>query len=66
MHRHVSRYLRGQLGVGADVDSAVVDTITLMVLPPPEEVVVLIDRDDDKSVCILQLYSRFAARLEKT
>ena len=23
----------------------------------------LIDRDDDKSVCILQLYSRFAARL---
>ena len=28
-----------------------------------KSVVVLIDRDDDKPVCILQFYSRFAARL---
>ena len=63
MHRHVSRVLQGQLGVGAGVDSAVANTITL-VLPPHEEVVVLIDRDDDKSVCILQLYSSCAARLK--
>ena len=48
VHRHASRVLHGQLGVGAGVDSAVANTIT-QVLPPHEEVVVLIDRDDDKS-----------------